>query len=94
MAFPVGAKLKISVLGQVTRPGNYPYTPGLTLVRLISEAGGFTALAVQSRVKVIRHPENGPESSFDANVAAILDGKQKDVPLEAGDVVVVAESFF
>ncbi len=87
-------KKVISILGQITRPGNYTFTPGLTLVRLISEAGGFTALAVQNRVKIIRHPDNAPESSLVANVAAILDGKEKDMPLEAGDVVVVAESFF
>src|SRR3990167_7440890 len=31
----------ISVLGQVKKPGTFNYTPGLTLMRLVSQAGGF-----------------------------------------------------
>lgn len=84
----------VSVLGQVNRPANYPYVPGMTLVRLISEAGGFAPAAAQNRVKIIRQPEKGDRSVINVNAAKILDGKSEDVALEPQDVVVVFETFF
>ena len=84
----------VSILGQVNRPANYPYVPGMTLVRLISEAGGFAPAAAQNRVKIIRQPEGGSRSVIRVNVASILDGKSTDVVLEPQDVVVVPETFF
>jgi protein involved in polysaccharide export with SLBB domain len=38
------------ILGEVQRPGEYPYTSGLTVLNAVATAGGFTALANQTRV--------------------------------------------
>lgn len=84
----------VSILGQVNRPANYPYVQGMTLVRLISEAGGFAPAAAQNKVKIIRQPEGGSRSVMNVNVARILDGKGEDVVLEPQDVIVVPETFF
>lgn len=85
---------QVSILGQISRPGNYNYTPNMTLVRLISEAGGFTSLAAQNRVKIVRAAKDGPERSIQVDMHKVLEGKEKDVPLEPKDLVVVQESFF
>ncbi|MCG3175513.1 MAG: hypothetical protein MOGMAGMI_00446 [Candidatus Omnitrophica bacterium] len=86
---------RVSVLGHVSRPGNYELTANLTLIRLLSEAGGFTPLAAQSRVRVIRRgAEGSPDTQLTVNVTAILDGKEKDLPMQEGDIVVVPETFF
>lgn len=86
---------RVSVLGHVSRPGNYELTANLTLIRLLSEAGGFTPLAAQSRVRVIRRGvEGSPDTQLTVNVTAILDGKEKDLPMQEGDIVVVPETFF
>lgn len=84
----------VSILGQVNRPGNYALTTDLTLVRLISEAGGFTPVAAPSNVKVVRKKEDGKDASFTVNAQKIIDGKQADIILEPKDLVVVGESFF
>ncbi len=84
----------VSILGAVAKPGNYAYAPGLTLVKLISEAGGFTGLAAPNRVKIMRSSANGEQVSIQVDANKILDGKAKDVALEQKDLVVVSESFF
>ena len=32
----------IFILGEVTKPGEYPFQPGMTLLSVVSVAGGFT----------------------------------------------------
>jgi protein involved in polysaccharide export with SLBB domain len=46
--------LEVSVLGQVQRPGTFPYAEKLTLVQAISEAGGLNDLAQSRKVKLTR----------------------------------------
>ena len=84
----------IVVLGQVKKPGNYDYTPDMTLVRLVSEGGGFTELADLGRVKIARTHRDGTKENIRVNVKRILDGKDEDVALESADLIVVPESLF
>jgi protein involved in polysaccharide export with SLBB domain len=42
------------VLGQVSRPGEYPYASGLTLLNAIAQAGGFTPLANVQQLTIKR----------------------------------------
>lgn len=88
------SKSFVSILGQVNRPANYPHVPGMTLVRLLSEAGGFAPAANQSHVTIIRQSEGKEQRVLKVNVSRILSGKEKDAPIEPQDVVVVPESFF
>jgi len=86
----------ISVLGQVKRPGNYSFAKGLTAVDAVAKAGGFTDIASQNAVKVIRESKDGKRETFTVPVASILQtgDKRKDVMLKEGDIVSVPESFF
>jgi polysaccharide biosynthesis/export protein VpsN len=45
------------ILGEVTRPGEYPYTQGLNVFNAVATAGGFTSLANQTRVMIKRQGE-------------------------------------
>jgi len=44
----------IFVLGEVNKPGQYPYQPGMTVVTAVAVAGGFTYRAVQDYASVVR----------------------------------------
>ena len=44
----------IFILGEVNKPGQYPYQPGMTVVTAAAVAGGFTYRAVQSYASVVR----------------------------------------
>lgn len=71
------------VMGQVNRPGSYPYSPGLTIRKAISIAGGFTERA--SRSKIFLMPEKAPQEERKAG---------ENDPVGPGDTVIVKESFF
>ncbi len=84
---------KISVIGQVTRPGSIPYTESLRLVEAVSQAGWFTPLAASSRVVLTR--QVGDKSvTVEVSVDAITDGKQPDILLQAGDTIKIPERVF
>ncbi|UCC94687.1 MAG: polysaccharide biosynthesis/export family protein [Candidatus Omnitrophota bacterium] len=85
----------IAVFGQVNTPGKYPFRKGLTVIDAISEAGGFTDVANQNGVRVVR--EGGKEKRvIRVPVGHILKtgDKARDIELEEGDTVVVPESWF
>ncbi len=85
---------RYSVLGEVRNPGNYEIIGKVSLVEAISIAGGFTPVADEKKIRVIRKNEGG-EQSLIINVQDIMDGKQKnDAAVEAGDIINVPKSFF
>ncbi|TPW08014.1 MAG: polysaccharide export outer membrane protein, partial [Alphaproteobacteria bacterium] len=45
------------ILGEVTKPGEYPYTQGLNVFNAVATAGGFTTLANQTRIMIKRQGE-------------------------------------
>jgi polysaccharide export outer membrane protein len=44
----------IFVLGEVAKPGQYPYQPGMTVLTSVAVAGGFTYRAVEDYASAIR----------------------------------------
>jgi protein involved in polysaccharide export with SLBB domain len=85
--------LEVSVLGQVQKPGTFPYVEKLTLVQAVSDAGGLTEIAHKRRVKLTRRTEAGQET-FEVSIKAITEGREADIPLQPGDIVFVPESPF
>ena len=59
VAFEESLNKFVYILGQVAKPGNYDYTPNMTLVRLVSKAGGFTLMAASNQVKITRKMADG-----------------------------------
>ena len=44
----------VFVLGEVAKPGQYPYQPGMTVLTSVAIAGGFTYRGYQDYVSVVR----------------------------------------
>lgn len=84
---------RIHVLGEVKKPGTFSYNEDMTLVQAITLAGGFTALAKESRVSITRKID-GEEQVFVVDVKRILSNKAPNIPLQAGDIVFVPERIF
>jgi polysaccharide export outer membrane protein len=72
------------ITGEVRRPGEYRFDEGMTLIRAITLAGGFSERAATDAVKVIRH-DGEQERVFDVGVGTAA----LEVPVRRGDVVVV-----
>ncbi len=88
---------QIVLLGEVAKPGVYPlpFGGGMTLLQAIAGAGGFTELASPDRVRIVRKDEDGKQTTQRVRVSNLLGGgKQKDIPLEPNDVIMVPEVVF
>jgi polysaccharide biosynthesis/export protein VpsN len=72
------------VNGMVEKPGGYPFSPGLTVRKAISLAGGFKERASREKLNIIRD-DDPTQTPRRVNLnAAIL----------PGDILTVEESFF
>jgi polysaccharide biosynthesis/export protein len=74
----------ISVLGEVNKPGEFAYHPGMTMLAAVALAGGFTPRAVEDTASVLREDSSHP-SRWRATQASRL---------QPGDVVTIAERRF
>jgi len=74
----------VYVTGEVKMPGAYKITKGLTVLKAITIAGGFTPKAWQGRTKIIRKGEKGEETISAGMDALVMED----------DVIMVPESFF
>jgi polysaccharide export outer membrane protein len=83
----------VILLGQVSKPGSFPLTPGLTLLQAISLAGGLTAIANDDRVSLTRKVGKSTKTVV-LSVDRITEGEAQDVPLQAGDRIYVYERLF
>jgi polysaccharide export outer membrane protein len=84
---------KVSVLGQVQRPGTVPYFPKMTIVDAIASAGGFTGVAAKNSVN-LRREVTGKVEMRTFPVADISEGRSPNVAVLPGDVLVVEERLF
>jgi polysaccharide export outer membrane protein len=76
---------KVYVTGEVKKADAYKYESGMTVLRAITTAGGFSDKASTGRVKIIRKINNKEE---------VIEKVKMDEPVLPGDVIVVPESFF
>jgi polysaccharide export outer membrane protein len=74
----------IFVLGEVSKPGQFPYQPGMTFLTAVAVAGGFTYRAVQDYGEVVRATRG----------VATTGRVTSNTFLAPGDVVRVLERYF
>ena len=74
----------IFVLGEVSKPGQYAYQPGMTFLTAVAVAGGFTYRGVENYGEVVRTTKG----------AAVTGKVETDTFLAPGDVVRVLERYF
>jgi len=81
---------KVFITGQVTTPGAHVLTGPLTVMQLISLAGGLTEFAKKKDITVMR-TENGKQVVLPFNYNDVAKGKNlaQNVVLKPGDTVVV-----
>ncbi len=60
VAVEVVAYRPIYILGEVAKPGQYPFQPGMTMLTTVAVAGGFTYRGVQDYASVVRTTGSEP----------------------------------
>ncbi len=87
---PLMTSTEVFVLGSVNNARAVPLHSRLTLTKAITLAGGFTANAKITKVRIVR--STGAEREvFYVNLKAILQGSEPDFDLQANDIVYVEE---
>ena len=84
VAVQVIAYRPIFVLGEVNKPGMYPYQPGMTMLTAVAVAGGFTYRAIEDYATDVRT----------ANGRAIQGKITPESFLAPGDVIKIYERHF
>jgi len=88
----------VTVLGEVGNPGpvNMPATMDLTVTKVLQAAGGCKPFADKTAIRVTRCDKDGNQTRTYVNINEIgKDGRvDKDMPLRAGDVVWVPETWY
>lgn len=74
----------VFILGEVAKPGQYPYQPNMTVLTATAIAGGFTYRAQTDYASILR-TENG--HSVEGRVT-------RGTPVRPGDVINVFERYF
>jgi polysaccharide export outer membrane protein len=74
----------VFVLGEVSKPGQYPYQPGMSVVTAVAVAGGFTYRAKTDRFTIVRSTTGKP----------VEGSALRDTQVQPGDVITVAERIF
>jgi polysaccharide export outer membrane protein len=72
------------ILGEVNRPGEYPYRPGMSLFAAVATAGGYTYRADSGTV-FIRKATEKAEREY---------GISADIAIMPGDVIRIPERYF
>jgi polysaccharide export outer membrane protein len=81
---------KVFITGQVERPGSYPLASSMTVLQLISLAGGLKEFAKEKEIVVMRTDKAAP-TAYPFNYEDILKGRNlaQNIVLKPGDTVVV-----
>lgn len=72
------------ILGEVQKPGEYPYSNGLTVLNAVATANGFTYRANTKKV-FIKRQDSQQEQEFPLTTS---------LPVAPGDTIRIAERFF
>ena len=72
------------IVGEVNRPGNYPYVSGITVINAVAIAGGFTYRANTSNFYVQRKKDDSSSQIL----------AEQTTEVRPGDVIIVRERYF
>ncbi len=80
---------RVYLVGEVLKAGPIELTAGMTPLQAIAQAGGLTPYANGKHIYILRGPQ-GKQTKIPFNYKLALKGdNQQDVPLLAGDTIVV-----
>ncbi|MDH5542615.1 MAG: polysaccharide export protein [Nitrospinota bacterium] len=71
------------IIGEVAKPGSYPYISGMTVFNAVALAGGFTSRAKKSEVMISRGGGKAKEVKLKSETVVL-----------PGDIIEIPERFF
>ena len=91
-------RVLVYITGEVPKPGQHiltvPNGRNLGIYEAILISGGLGRYADEKKIHVIRVDKKGVRNRVPIDIRPIRKGKKSDIPIAAGDVVVVPERVF
>jgi len=84
---------KVFVFGQVNKSGTFRFEEKMTIIQIITLAGGFSKSAAKNSVHLTRLVD-GNEKKIMVDIEEIWKGKQPNIKLKPGDIIFVPETIF
>lgn len=86
---------QIRVIGEATKPQALPYRENMTLLDVMIAVGGITDFAAGNKASILR-TVGGKKEQFGVRLNALLKNGDvaANVPMRAGDVLIIPQSFF
>jgi polysaccharide export outer membrane protein len=85
----------VYVIGEVGKPGPVPLSAGasMSVTEAVSSSGGVLRTGAPKRSRILRRVSGeGRRTELNVDIQRIMQGKANDVPLEAGDILIVPDS--
>lgn len=84
--------MKVTILGEIRSPGNYPLVKDKTsLVEMIGQAGGLSDKANEKTIKIIRGDPNHPQVT-EVNLNKLSTLADPRIILQNNDIIYIAEN--
>jgi polysaccharide biosynthesis/export protein len=82
---------KVSVLGEVKKPGRYDFRSQATVLDALAVAGGLSDFASRSRIVILRNNSSGTQQRIPVNYNKIVsaDAPPGNLYLQPGDIILV-----
>ena len=92
---PVGLLSQVKVVGQVKSPQGVAFREGMRVLDLVLAAGGLTEFAAGNRARLVR-TQNGKSTEIKVHLSDLINKGDvaQNVPLQAGDILIVPQSLF
>lgn len=90
----LGEKDVFYIRGEVAKPGPYFLEKGMTVLKAITFAGGFSQFANRKEVVLLRSEGDRVQKKVNVNLKAIEAGKAPDIPLNPNDLIIVPRRVF
>src|SRR4029077_15109946 len=82
----------VYVIGNVHKPGGYPMTDNqITVLQALAIGGGNSPMAALDRDQIVRQVK-GAREAVPISIKKILDGRNKDIRLQAEDILFIPGS--
>ncbi|WP_017258035.1 polysaccharide biosynthesis/export family protein [Pedobacter arcticus] len=86
--FDLKEEYKVSINGEVRRPGEFAYSENMSLEEVILKAGGFKESATSQRIEISRRVKNSDATSSSARTAEVFQMEvDKNLSIEAAKFV-------
>ncbi len=84
----------IYVQGAVNSPQEIAYLEGMTALKAVIRAGGFSDVSAPNRSTITRKEPDGSTTIIKVRLKDVRKGRREDIPLKPGDVITVPDSIF